>query len=75
MIFCFVRCDAPEQKQNLPNGVLKKDSKSTEEKQKDLSDKIRQQQEKLEALQVRICPSPPIITEPFCFNTNVFFFI
>lgn len=45
------RCDDPEQKQNLPIGVLKKDIKTSEEKQKDLSEKIRQQQEKLEALQ------------------------
>lgn len=45
------RCDASEQKQNLPVGVLKKDIKSSEDKQKDLSEKIRQQQEKLESLQ------------------------
>ncbi|XP_031448044.1 ATPase MORC2 isoform X1 [Phasianus colchicus] len=45
------RCEAPEQKQKLPLGTLKKDSKSQEEKQKQLSEKIRQQQEKLEALQ------------------------
>lgn len=45
------RCDAPEQKQNLPVGVLKKDSKSSEDKQKEISEKIRQQQEKLQALQ------------------------
>ncbi|KAI1900524.1 hypothetical protein AGOR_G00050820 [Albula goreensis] len=45
------RCDAPEQKQNLPVGMLRKDTKSSEEKQKELSEKIRQQQEKLEALQ------------------------
>ncbi|KAM9495444.1 ATPase MORC2 [Clarias gariepinus] len=45
------RCDAPEQKQNLPVGVLKKDTKTSEDKQKELSEKIRQQQEKLEALQ------------------------
>ncbi|XP_036382795.1 ATPase MORC2 isoform X2 [Megalops cyprinoides] len=45
------RCDAPEQKQNLPVGVLRKDIKSSEDKEKELSEKIRQQQEKLEALQ------------------------
>ncbi|KAG7481080.1 hypothetical protein MATL_G00062990 [Megalops atlanticus] len=45
------RCDAPEQKQNLPVGVLRKDTKSSEDKEKELSEKIRQQQEKLEALQ------------------------
>jgi len=48
------RCEAPEQKQKLPLGTLKKDSKSQEEKQKQLSEKIRQQQEKLEALQVNL---------------------
>ncbi|XP_027751183.1 MORC family CW-type zinc finger protein 2 isoform X1 [Empidonax traillii] len=45
------RCEAAEQKQKVPLGTLKKDSKSHEEKQKQLSEKIRQQQEKLEALQ------------------------
>ncbi|KAM6318066.1 ATPase MORC2 [Podargus strigoides] len=45
------RCDAPEQKQKVPLGTLKKDLKSQEEKQKQLTEKIRQQQEKLEALQ------------------------
>ncbi|KAJ7309571.1 hypothetical protein JRQ81_007622, partial [Phrynocephalus forsythii] len=44
------RCDAPEQKQKVPLSVLRKE-KSQEEKQKELSDRIRQQQEKLEALQ------------------------
>lgn len=48
------RCDAPEQKQNLPVGVMKKDTKTSEDKQKEISEKIRQQQEKLEALQVLI---------------------
>lgn len=45
------RCDAPEQKQNLPCGVLKKEKQSAEEKQKELEEKIKQQKEKLEALQ------------------------
>uniref|UniRef100_A0A3P8NBJ6 CW-type domain-containing protein n=1 Tax=Astatotilapia calliptera TaxID=8154 RepID=A0A3P8NBJ6_ASTCA len=45
------RCDAPEQKQNLPSGVLKKDKPTAEDKQKELAEKIKQQQEKLEALQ------------------------
>ncbi|XP_036618783.1 ATPase MORC2 isoform X2 [Trichosurus vulpecula] len=44
-------CDASEQKQKVPLGTLKKDFKSQEEKQKQLTEKIRQQQEKLEALQ------------------------
>ncbi|NXL87761.1 MORC2 protein, partial [Alectura lathami] len=45
------RCEAAEQKQKVPLGALKKDLKSQEEKQKQLTEKIRQQQEKLEALQ------------------------
>ncbi|XP_068013230.1 ATPase MORC2 isoform X2 [Melanerpes formicivorus] len=45
------RCEAPEQKQKVPLGTLKKDLKSQEEKQKQLTEKIRQQQQKLEALQ------------------------
>ncbi|NXU39586.1 MORC2 protein, partial [Drymodes brunneopygia] len=45
------RCEAAEQKQKVPLGTLKKDLKSNEEKQKQLTEKIRQQQEKLEALQ------------------------
>ncbi|XP_054851936.1 ATPase MORC2 isoform X2 [Eublepharis macularius] len=44
------RCDAPEQKQKVPLSVLKKE-KSAEDKQKELTEKIRQHQEKLEALQ------------------------
>ena len=36
----------------MPVGILRKDVKSAEEKQKELSEKIRQQQEKLESLQV-----------------------
>ncbi|XP_065273846.1 ATPase MORC2 isoform X2 [Emys orbicularis] len=45
------RCEASEQKQKVPLGTLKKDFRSQEEKQKQLTEKIRQQQEKLEALQ------------------------
>ncbi|XP_056141543.1 ATPase MORC2 isoform X2 [Lampris incognitus] len=45
------RCDAPEQKQNLPCGVLKKDKQTAEDKQRELSEKIKQQQEKLVSLQ------------------------
>lgn len=48
----FHSCEASEQKQKVPLGTLKKDPKSQEEKQKQLTEKIRQQQEKLEALQV-----------------------
>ncbi|XP_063310852.1 ATPase MORC2 [Pelobates fuscus] len=45
------KCDAPEQKQKVPIGVLKKDLLSQEEKKKQLSEKIKLQQEKLEALE------------------------
>ncbi|NXO44946.1 MORC2 protein, partial [Locustella ochotensis] len=45
------RCEAAEQKQKVPLGTLKKDLKSNEEKQKQLTEKIRQQQKRLEALQ------------------------
>ncbi|XP_068166447.1 ATPase MORC2 isoform X1 [Antennarius striatus] len=45
------RCDAPEQKQNLPCGILKKEKQAVEEKRKELAEKIKQQQEKLEALE------------------------
>lgn len=48
------RCEAAEQKQKVPLGTLKKDMKSNEEKQKQLTEKIRQQQKKLEALQVSL---------------------
>lgn len=51
---CVFRCDAPEQKQNIPCGVLKKEKASSEDKQKELAEKIKQQQEKLEALQVAL---------------------
>lgn len=47
------RCEASEQKQKVPLGTFRKDMKTQEEKQKQLTEKIRQQQEKLEALQVR----------------------
>ncbi|CAM9545423.1 unnamed protein product [Rangifer tarandus platyrhynchus] len=45
------RCEASEQKQKLPLGALRKDPKTQEERQKQLMQKMRQQQEKLEALQ------------------------
>uniref|UniRef100_A0A803TZQ4 CW-type domain-containing protein n=1 Tax=Anolis carolinensis TaxID=28377 RepID=A0A803TZQ4_ANOCA len=47
------RCDAPEQKQKVPLSILRK-KKTQEDKQKELTDKIRQQQERLEALQVSV---------------------
>ncbi|XP_077601031.1 ATPase MORC2-like isoform X1 [Stigmatopora nigra] len=45
------RCDAPEKKPNLPCGILKKEKQTTEDKQKELEEKIKLQQDKLEALQ------------------------
>ncbi|XP_056677451.1 ATPase MORC2 isoform X2 [Monodelphis domestica] len=51
-------CSASEQKQKVPLGTLKKDFKSQEEKQKQLTEKIRQQQERLEALQTVPIRSP-----------------
>lgn len=57
---CVSRCDAAEQKQNLPCGVLKKEKQSVEEKQKELADKIKQQREKLEALQVVAHPATSV---------------
>ncbi|XP_068268852.1 ATPase MORC2 isoform X3 [Nyctibius grandis] len=54
------RCEAAEQKQKVPLGTLKKGLKSQEEKQKQLTEKIRQQQEKLEALQVNLEKTTPI---------------
>ncbi|XP_077417239.1 ATPase MORC2 isoform X2 [Vanacampus margaritifer] len=45
------RCDAAEKKPNLPCGVLKKEKQTTEDKQKELAEKIKHQQDKLEALQ------------------------
>lgn len=46
------RCDAAEKKPNLPCGVLKKEKQTAEDKQKELAEKIKQQQDKLEVLQV-----------------------
>lgn len=51
-VLCVFRCDAAEQKQNLPCGVLKKDKPTADDKKKELAEKIKQQQEKLEALEV-----------------------
>lgn len=66
MYFVFFRCDAPEQKQNLPCGILKKEKQTAEDKQKELAEKIKQQQEKLEALQVL---NPSLAVSP-CFVHN-----
>uniref|UniRef100_A0A8C3XDI8 MORC family CW-type zinc finger 2 n=1 Tax=Cyanoderma ruficeps TaxID=181631 RepID=A0A8C3XDI8_9PASS len=56
------RCEAAEQKQKVPLGTLKKDMKSNEEKQKQLTEKIRQQQKKLEALQADLKKLPLEVT-------------
>ncbi|KAM5193777.1 ATPase MORC2 isoform 1-T4 [Mantella aurantiaca] len=45
------RCEAPELKQKLPIGVLKKEVVTKDEKKKQLSEKIKHQQEKLDALE------------------------
>lgn len=66
-ILYIFRCDAPEQKQNLPCGVLKKDKQTAEDKQKELTEKIKQQQEKLEALQVHHLILLPLFSVAFCF--------
>ncbi|XP_060607926.1 ATPase MORC2-like [Ruditapes philippinarum] len=44
------RCQAPEQKQNIPEGSLKKESKSQEEKQKDLEADIKKKMKLLEQM-------------------------
>lgn len=51
---CFLpsRCSAPEQKMNLPEGLLKKETKSREQKEKDLEDDIKKKQDQLEKIQV-----------------------
>ncbi|XP_072005174.1 ATPase MORC2 [Engystomops pustulosus] len=45
------RCESTELKQKVPVGVLKKETVTQEEKQKNLSEKIQKQQQKLNALQ------------------------
>ncbi|KAK2166514.1 hypothetical protein LSH36_38g03000 [Paralvinella palmiformis] len=45
------RCSAPEQKLNIPEGTLKKESKSREQKAQDLEEDIRKKQEQLEKIQ------------------------
>ncbi|XP_008834327.1 ATPase MORC2-like [Nannospalax galili] len=45
------QCEASEQKQKIPLGTLKKVLKTQEEKQRQLTQKIKQQQKRLKALQ------------------------
>jgi hypothetical protein len=47
------RCSAPEQKFTPPIGSLQKQTKTAEEKQRDLMEDIKRKQEKLNQLEVR----------------------
>lgn len=67
-VYFMFRCDATEQKQNLPCGVLKKDKQTAEDKRKELEEKIKQQQEKLEALQV---PHLSLSVTLFCVHQDI----
>ena len=49
---CFDRCSTAEQKLNIPEGVLKKEVKTAEQKAKDLEEDIRKKQEMLDKMQV-----------------------
>lgn len=53
ILCCAFRCTAPEQKMNIPEGVLKKDSKSHDEKTKDLEADIKKKLKQLEQMHVR----------------------
>ena len=46
------RCSAPEQKSSIPVGILQKQVKTTEEKQKEIMEDIKKKQEKLGLLNV-----------------------
>ena len=48
----FARCSTAEQKLNIPEGVLKKEVKTAEQKAKDLEEDIRKKQEMLDKMQV-----------------------
>ncbi|XP_053558192.1 LOW QUALITY PROTEIN: ATPase MORC2-like [Bombina bombina] len=66
------RCEVAEMKQKVPVGVLKKDILSSEDKKKHIADKIRQQQEKLVALQkmTPVCSSADIKKLPLEVSTR-----
>ena len=51
--FFVCRCSAPEQKSITPVGYLQKQTKTAEEKQKELMEDIRKKTEKLSQLDVR----------------------
>ena len=46
------RCSAAEQKLDIPEGLLKKEVKTKEQKEKELEDDIRKKQEQLDKMQV-----------------------
>ena len=48
------RCSAAEQKLDIPEGLLKKEVKTKEQKEKELEDDIRKKQEQLEKMQVSV---------------------
>ena len=52
--FHFPRCSAAEQKLDIPEGVLKKEVKTKEQKEKELEEDIRKKQEQLDKMQVRV---------------------
>ncbi|XP_064652426.1 ATPase MORC2-like isoform X2 [Lineus longissimus] len=45
------RCNTAEQTMNMPEGVIKKDTKTKEQKEKEIEDEIRRKQEQLDKLQ------------------------
>ncbi|XP_013379417.1 MORC family CW-type zinc finger protein 2 isoform X1 [Lingula anatina] len=44
------KCSAPEQKLNIPEGVLKKEVRTKDQKEKELAEEIKKKQEKLKAM-------------------------
>lgn len=54
MLLCF-SCSRPEQKVAIPVGVLQKQVKSAEEKERELEESIRKNQEKIRQIQVLDC--------------------
>lgn len=77
MLLCF-SCSRPEQKVAIPVGVLQKQVKSAEEKERELEESIRKNQEKIRQIQVMDCyflerrswtvnlPSKTSIVKCFC---------
>ena len=53
-LFYFPRCSAAEQKLDIPEGVLKKEVKTKEQKEKELEEDIRKKQEQLDKMQVSV---------------------